>query len=221
MWASLSWGCLGGHNSKKKKYPPLSDTSRGAGVEGNLSLRSGNLLERRGGEQRKELQTLLLTEVILGFILAVLFCNLNYKKIQAKVVYATPWKSHCGLESFLPLQMLLGTHSFKCWHCVGSRPSHFRIVVKYHIVEITAVDIKLAGWWLVLGISARINSFSNDCFQVQRHEHCAANLFWMCLMKPLGINRCVASTGVYKTDLAEFLCFGKFGLLVSRGELNV
>lgn len=93
----------------------------------------------------------------------------SIKNVQARAVYSTLWKSRCGLGSFLPLQMLLGMHSFKCWYCVVSRLSHFRIVVKYHIVEITAVDIKLAEWWLLLGVTTRINSFSNDCFQVQCH----------------------------------------------------
>lgn len=40
----------------KRKYHPLVDIFRG--VEGNLSLGRGNLLEKRGGKQMKELQEL-------------------------------------------------------------------------------------------------------------------------------------------------------------------
>lgn len=50
---SLSQGCLGVMRAKRK-YCPLVDIFRGAGVEGNLGR--GNLLEKRGGKQVKELQ---------------------------------------------------------------------------------------------------------------------------------------------------------------------
>lgn len=60
------------------------------------------------------LNTLLPTETVFAFIPQLTLLQPQLRKSSSKSCVLNSMENHCGLGSFLPFQMLLGMHSFKC-----------------------------------------------------------------------------------------------------------